>query len=767
MFQKDFVWGVASSAYQVEGTDPGDGRGKCVWDTFVEAGRVFEGQTADVSCDHMHRYREDYALMRNLGIKAYRFSLNWARLIPTGDGAVNPKAVELYRNMLLSMKENGITPYITLFHWEFPQALQDRGGWLNPDVVEWFGNYARVVAENFSDLCDNFITVNEPQCAVGLGHLSGVHAPGLTLSYRETFQVAHNLLKAHGKAVVMLRKYAGRPVRIGYAPTGGVAYPYTDSPEDIAAAKKVYFGFYNPMSNWTWNVAWFSDPVFLGQYPAEGLEKFRQYLPEITDEDMELIHQPLDFMGQNIYNGYYVRAGQDGEPEFVTREPGFPKTGTDWPVTPRAFYYGIRFLTERYALPLYITENGMGCHDNVAPDGRVHDSDRITFLDSYMGAMQKAMEEGADVRGYFLWTFLDNFEWSDGYKQRFGIVYVNYQTQKRIVKDSAFWYQEVIQSMGANLSCNNPCRDILFLNPVFTHNIWGGSRLREDFGYAVEGTDIGECWGISAHPNGEGTIRDGVYAGVRLSELWQTHPEIFGNVEYDRFPLLVKIIDAREDLSIQVHPDDVYAGIHENGSLGKTECWYVLDCPEGASLVIGHNAGTREELADMIHQGRWEEFIREVPVKKGDFIQIDPGTVHAIKGGLLILETQQNSDITYRVYDYDRLSDGRPRQLHVEQSIDVITVPAKSAEDSVKSAADLPANCLNELYSCRYYRIYKVTVDDRFVLAPDGPFMLATVLSGDGIVNSQPLKKGDHFLVPNGVKQLEFTGKMELILSRV
>lgn len=321
--------------------------------------------------------------------------------------------------------------------------------------------------------------------------------------------------------------------------------------------------------------------------------------------------------------------------------------------------------------------------------------------------------------------------------------------------------------MGANLACNNPCQDILFLNPVFTHNVWGGSRLREEFGYPVEGTDIGECWGISAHPNGEGTIRDGVYAGVKLSELWKTHPEMFGNAggEYDRFPLLVKIIDARADLSIQVHPDDAYAGLHENGSLGKTECWYVLDCPKGASLVIGHNAKTREELGDMIHQGRWKEFIREIPVKKGDFIQIDPGTVHAIKGGLLILETQQNSDITYRVYDYDRLSDGRPRQLHVEQSIDVITVPAKPAEDSVISAANLPENRMNELYRCPYYRIAKLQVNDRFVFEPDAPFLLATVLSGDGIVNSQPVKRGDHFLVPNGVKRLTFKGKMELIIS--
>ena len=308
---------------------------------------------------------------------------------------------------------------------------------------------------------------------------------------------------------------------------------------------------------------------------------------------------------------------------------------------------------------------------------------------------------------------------------------------------------------------------LIFFNPVFTHNIWGGSRLHDEFGYPVEGTDIGECWGISAHPSGEGCVRDGKYAGKKLSALWEEHPELFGNVDYDRFPLLVKIIDAREDLSIQVHPDDAYAGQHENGSLGKTECWYVLDCPEGASLVIGHNAKTREELSDMIHQGRWQEFIREVPVKKGDFIQIDPGTVHAIKGGLLILETQQSSDITYRVYDYDRLSDGKPRQLHIRQSIDVITVPAKSPQDSVKSAADLPENHIPELYRCSCYRVAKVTVSGAMGFVVDAPFMLATVVAGEGIFNGRAVKKGDHFLIPNEVRQAELSGRMELILSNI
>lgn len=767
MFDDKFVWGVASSAYQVEGTDPDDGRGKTVWDTFTEQGRIFQNQNAYTSCDHMHHYKDDYALMKNLGIKAYRFSLNWARILPEGTGRVNEKAIAMYRDMILTMKENGITPYITLFHWEFPQALQENGGWLNEEVVDWFGEYAKVVAENFSDLCEYFITINEPQCVVGLGHLSGVHAPGLKLSIPETFQIAHNLLKAHGQAVINLRKYAKQKIRIGFAPTGGVAYPYTDSAEDIEAARKVYFGFYNPMDNWTWNISWFSDPVFLGHYPKEGLEKFKEYLPEITETDMQLIHQPLDFMGQNIYNGYYVRQGADGEPEFVDREPGFPKTACNWPVTPKAFYYGIKFLTERYQLPLHITENGMSCHDNVSFDGRVHDNDRITFLDSYIGAMQRAYDEGADIRGYFLWTFLDNFEWSEGYRERFGMIYVDFMTQRRIVKDSAFWYQDVIKTNGGNLSMNQTTKEILFLDPVCTHNIWGGTRLREDFHYPVEGDDLGECWGISAHPNGDGTLRDCGFRGMNLSELWKKHPEVFGNVDSDRFPLLIKIIDAKDDLSIQVHPDDDYAKVHENGSLGKTECWYILDCKENATIVIGHNARTKEELSRMIHEGKWSEFIREIPIKKGDFLQIDPGTVHAIKGGTLILETQQNSDITYRVYDYDRLSNGKPRELHIDKSIDVITVPAKSAADSVKSVADLPVNTLNELYACKYFHIYKIDVSGKMTFEQNAPFMNMTVTDGNGIVNGQPVKKGDHFILPNGFGNVELQGSMQIIASTI
>lgn len=310
-------------------------------------------------------------------------------------------------------------------------------------------------------------------------------------------------------------------------------------------------------------------------------------------------------------------------------------------------------------------------------------------------------------------------------------------------------------------------KSILFLEPVFKQMIWGGRQLADQFGYEIPGDNTGECWAVSAHPNGDCVVREGAYQGKTLSQLWREEPGLFGNSDLDRFPLLVKIIDAKDDLSIQVHPDDAYAGENENGSLGKTECWYILDCPEGASLVVGHNAGSRQELQEMIEQERWEELIREIPVKKGDFIQINPGTVHAIKGGLMILETQQNSDITYRVYDYGRLTDGKPRQLHVKQSIDVITVPAPSAADSVKSALTLPENTLNELISCDYYTVWKLDVAGVMSFEQTHPFLIMSVIEGEGCVDGRRICKGDHFILPQGYGTAELRGEMTLIASSV
>ena len=310
-------------------------------------------------------------------------------------------------------------------------------------------------------------------------------------------------------------------------------------------------------------------------------------------------------------------------------------------------------------------------------------------------------------------------------------------------------------------------REILFLKPHLKDVVWGGNKLRDEFGYEGAGDSTGECWGISAHPNGDCVIENGAFQGETLSELYKNHRELFGGIKAEEFPLLVKIIDAKSDLSIQVHPDDAYVKLHESCPFGKTECWYVMDCPENASLVIGHHAKSREELADMIHEGRYEELIRQVPVKKGDFIQITPGTVHAIKGGFTILETQQSSDITYRVYDYGRLVDGKERPLHVQQSIDVINVPDRAGDEAVSHTDGLPENIMNLLIACDFYKVWKLDVTKQVKVEQQYPFLLASVLDGAGSVDGTPVRKGDHFLFPAGYGEAVFEGKMELILSTV
>ncbi|MFI3238601.1 MAG: mannose-6-phosphate isomerase, class I [Lachnospiraceae bacterium] len=308
----------------------------------------------------------------------------------------------------------------------------------------------------------------------------------------------------------------------------------------------------------------------------------------------------------------------------------------------------------------------------------------------------------------------------------------------------------------------------IFLKPVLKHNIWGGTKLRDEFHYEVEGDDIGECWGIAAHTNGDCEVIFEGYEGDTLSSLWKNHPELFGKTKEETqkvvFPLLIKIIDAKDDLSIQVHPDDAYAMKYENGSLGKTECWYILGCEEDATLVIGHNAKTREELAQMIEAGAWSDLISEIHVKKGDFIQIDPGMVHAIKGGITLLETQQNSDITYRVYDYDRLSNGQPRELHIEKSIDVITVPSMK-EEGVIDTTNTPYNKLNKLYACEYYQVFELKVKESFAFEKEASYMLMSVVDGSGMIDGIAIKKGDHFILPLGMADTMLTGDMTIIAS--
>ena len=450
-FSDNFVWGAATSAYQIEGGVKGAGKGMHIWDVYTkESGKVYGGHTGETACDHYHRFREDVRIMKEIGLKAYRFSIDWTRVLPEGTGRVNEEGIRFYSDLIDALIENNIEPYITLYHWELPYELYKKGGWMNRDIAEWFGEYAGLVAERFSDRVTHFFTLNEPQCFVGLGFLTGVHAPGLKCPVRDTFEMAHNALRAHGRAVQMLRQHAKQPLTIGYAPTSGIIYPASDRPEDIEAARKKYFSMPEDDSNWTWNVAWWSDPVLLGKYPEEGLKKYEKYLPKITEEDMRLISEPIDVYGQNIYNGRAFRMGADGNPEEVGRVPGAGKTAVNWPVTPECLYWGPKFLYERYKKPIYITENGMACHDVVSLDQRVHDPNRIDFLARYLHELKRAAEE-IDLRGYFQWSLMDNFEWEKGYAERFGIVYVDFETQERILKDSAYWYRDVIQTNGRDL----------------------------------------------------------------------------------------------------------------------------------------------------------------------------------------------------------------------------------------------------------------------------------------------------------------------------
>ena len=446
-FDKNFVFGAATASYQIEGAWNEGGRGISVWDVFShEPGKVEGGHTGDVACDHYHRYKEDVALMSEFGIKAYRFSISWSRIFPDGVGKINEEGVKFYSDLIDELLAHNIEPYITLFHWDYPYSLYRKGAWLNDDSVKWFADYAAKVVELYSDRCVNYITFNEPQCFIGSGYLMGSHAPGLKMPLKDIFQMCHNVLKAHGAAVKAMRNSAKQPIKIGYAPTCSANFPASEKPEDIEAARKSFFACPNIGGNVMWNVAWWSDPVVLGKYPEDGLNLYKKYLPEITKEDMEIISQPIDFYGQNIYNGRTIAADEKGGYKIVSRRPGLPKTAIQWNVTPEALRWGPKFLYDRYKLPIYITENGMSAHDAISLDGKVHDPNRIDFVHRYLIELEKALDEGADVRGYFLWSFIDNFEWAKGYTERFGIVYVDYESQQRIPKDSAYWYRDFIKS---------------------------------------------------------------------------------------------------------------------------------------------------------------------------------------------------------------------------------------------------------------------------------------------------------------------------------
>jgi beta-glucosidase len=447
-FPSDFVWGAATSSYQIEGAANRDGGGTSVWDMLGrQPGRIRNGDTGEIACDHYRRYREDVGLMAEIGLQAYRFSISWPRVVPEGTGAVNARGLDFYSRLVDELLEHGITPWVTLFHWDYPYALYCRGGWLNRDSAGWFADYTALVVDRLSDRVAHWLTLNEPQCFIGMGHLDGTHAPGLQMGVAEVLLAAHHALLAHGQAVQVIRARATTPPRVSAVQACLASIPDTQQDGDVAAARDHMFAIRRQAF---FNNTWFSDPMILGRYPLDGLKLFESEMPALQPDDLATIHQPLDFFGANIYSGRHVRATEDGEVEPVKGRE-LPVTAMGWPVTPEALYWGPRFLHERYRLPIVITENGMANDDRVE-DGAVHDQPRIDFLRQYLAAYARAIDDGVPSLGYFLWSVMDNFEWAEGYDKRFGLIHVDYASQRRKLKDSAGWYRQVIASNGAKLA---------------------------------------------------------------------------------------------------------------------------------------------------------------------------------------------------------------------------------------------------------------------------------------------------------------------------
>jgi beta-glucosidase len=450
-FPKGFVWGAAAASYQIEGAANVDGRGASVWDMYCrKPDAVWNGHTGDVACDHYHRYAEDVGLMKEIGLQAYRLSIAWPRIQPEGTGKPNEKGLDFYDRLIDALLAAGITPWVTLFHWDFPLALYHRGGWLNRDSADWFADYTTHVVSRLSDRVKHWMTLNEPQVYIGAGHHEGRHAPGDRLAFKEVLLAGHHTLLAHGKSVLAMRAAAKQPLRVGYAPVGLPKMPFdASSAADLAAAKQLMFGV---RAETAWTNTWWMDPVYLGHYPEDGLKFFGSNAPEPRAGDMELIKQPLDFCGVNIYGGQYVRAGQNGEPEEVKMSLGAKLTAFEWYVTPEALYWGPRLFAERYGKPIVITENGLSNRDWLSLDGKVHDPQRIDFTQRYLREAGRAVADGVPFEAYFHWSIMDNFEWAHGYKHRFGLIYCDYDNgNTRTLKDSARWYSEVIRSNGASL----------------------------------------------------------------------------------------------------------------------------------------------------------------------------------------------------------------------------------------------------------------------------------------------------------------------------
>lgn len=435
-FPPDFVWGVATAAYQIEGATDEDGRGDSIWDVYARTpGKVARGETADVACDHYHRWASDLDLIADLGVDAYRFSIAWPRILPEGRGRVEPRGLDFYERLVDGMLERGIRPFATLYHWDLPQALQDLGGWPNRETVDAFAEYAAVVAERLGDRVEAYATFNEPWCSAHLGHTLGEHAPGLR-DLAQGLQASHHLLLAHGRALPALRAHAPA-AKHGIVLNLNPAYPASDAEADVAAARR-FDGWFN---------RWFLDPLLRGAYPDDAWQGLAGDVPEVRPGDLDEIAAAIDFLGVNYYSRVVAADGDPDAPwpRIDAVPPAPPLTEMGWEVYPRGLTDLLVRLTRDYPrLPeMYVTENG-AAYPDVVEDGAVHDDARVAYLAGHVQAVADALREGAPVRGYFAWSLMDNFEWARGYDKRFGLVRVDYATQRRTLKDSARWYRDLI-----------------------------------------------------------------------------------------------------------------------------------------------------------------------------------------------------------------------------------------------------------------------------------------------------------------------------------
>lgn len=442
----DFVYGVAASSYQIEGALDADGRGPDVWDMFCrQPGRVREGHDASIACAHYDRWAGDVALIADLGVDAYRLSISWPRVLPEGVGRVEPRGLDFYERVVDALLERGVQPWVTLFHWDYPLALFHRGGWLNRDSARWFGDYADHVAARLGDRVKHWMTLNEPQCFLGLGHSMGRHAPGLRLGAAEVLRATHHALMAHGDATRAVR--ARSPgARVGWAPVAWITYPARDEEALVAEARRRTFGFDPQLEAWTFNNVWYADAVLRGSYPEEAWRRLGALVPDVRPGDMERMSPAIDFYGMNYYHGSPVHEASDA-PVLLPRRPrGHAETMMGWSVDEDGLRWGMRFLHERYGLPLVVTENGIANMDWVHADGSVSDPQRVDYLRRHLGAVARARAEGVPVEGYFHWSILDNFEWELGYSRRFGLVYVDFETQRRTPKASYHAYRELLRA---------------------------------------------------------------------------------------------------------------------------------------------------------------------------------------------------------------------------------------------------------------------------------------------------------------------------------